>query len=214
MVGHSKWSEVKHIEGPLEVKRGAQFSRLVKETTVAPRLGGGDLGGNPRLRSVAETACAANIPKDNIESAVKKGARKIEGTHHEEIFYEAYASGGMAMIIEDAADNKNRPAADLRLIFSKNSGSLAASGSVLYMFRKKEQLTARPYAVADALRTRGIEADLQEHTYLPGNTVTVGDGAVAVQVLRLHETLEDHDDTQNVYSNFDIPEEVLARLPA
>ena len=250
MAGHSKWSKVKHIKGPLDVKRGAQFSKLVKEITVAARLGGGDVSGNPRLRSVVETARAANMPKDNIERAIKKGTGEIEGTHYEEILYEAYAPGGVAMIIETATDNKNRTTAELRLTFSKNGGSLAASGSVLYMFHRKGHLTIprsltdedrileltmdaraeefitedthylvttppeRIHAVAEALRTGGIEGVSQKHTYQPDKTVTVGDVAVAEQVLRLYETLEDNDDTQNVYSNFDIPEEVLARLPA
>ena len=250
MAGHSKWSKVKHIKGPLDVKRGAQFSKLVKEITVAARLGGGDLAGNPRLRSVVETARAANMPKDNIERAIKKGTGELAGAHYEETLYEAYAPGGVAMVIEAATDNKNRTAADLRLIFSKNGGSLAASGSVLYMFHKKGQITVprslsdedrvleltldagaeeiatedthyvvttppeRLYAVAEALQTRGIAAAPQKHTYLPDNTVLVGDEATAAQVLHLYETLEDNDDTQNVYSNFDIPEAVLARLPA
>ena len=250
MAGHSKWSKVKHIKGPLDVKRGAQFSKLVKEITVAARLGGGDLSGNPRLRSVVDTARAANMPKDNIERAIKKGTGELEGAHYEEVLYEAYAPGGVAMVIEGATDNKNRTAADLRLIFSKHGGSLAASGSVLYMFHKKGQITVprsltdedrileltldagaeeiatedthyivttppeRLYAVVEALRAGGVPADSQKHTYLPENTVLVGDEGVAAQVLHLYETLENNDDTQNVYSNFDIPEEVAARLPA
>ena len=190
------------------------------------------------------------MPKDNIERAIKKGTGELAGAHYEEILYEAYAPGGVAMVIEAATDNKNRTAADLRQIFSKHGGSLAASGSVLYMFHKKGLLTVprslteeehileltldagaekittedthyvvttppdRLYAVAEALRTGGVGSDSQKHTYLPDNTVTVGDDLTAAQVLRLYETLEENDDTQNVYSNFDIPEEVFARLPA
>ena len=250
MAGHSKWSKVKRIKGPLDVKRGAAFSKLVKEITVAARLGGGDLSGNPRLRSVVETARAANMPKDNIERAIKKGTGELEGGHYEETLYEGYAPGGVALLIEAATDNKNRTAADLRLILSKNHGSFAASGSVSYQFQKKGQITIprsltdedrileltldagaedltteethyvvttppdRLYAVADALQAGGIESETQKHVYLPDNAVAVTDEHTAAQVLRLYEALDDYDDTQNVYSNFDIPEEILARLSA
>ncbi len=141
MAGHSKWSKVKHIKGPLDVKRGQAFSKLVKEITVAARMGGGDLSGNPRLRSVVETARGQNMPKENIERAIKKGTGELEGVNYEEAVYEAYAPGGVAMIVEAATDNKNRTAADFRLIFGKNHGSLAATGSVSYMFHKKGQIT-------------------------------------------------------------------------
>ena len=209
MAGHSKWSKVKHIKGPLDVKRGAQFSKLVKEITVAACLGGGNLSGNPRLRSVVETARAANMPKDNIEHAIKKGTGEIGRTRYEETLYEAYAPGGVAMVIAAATDNKNRTAADLRFILSKNGGSLAASGSVLHMFP-----VDRFYAVAEALHVGKIEADSQKYPYLTDHTAPIHDEATAAQVLWLYETLEDNDDTQNVYPNFDIPEEVLSRLPA
>ena len=250
MAGHSKWSKVKRIKGPLDVKRGAAFSKLVKEIAVAARLGGGDLSGNPRLRSVVETARAANMPKDNIERAIKKGTGEIAGVHYDETIYEGYAPGGVALLIEAATDNKNRTAADLRFILSKNHGSFAASGSVSYQFHNKGRITIprsltdedrlleltldagagepatedtqyavttppdRLYAVADALRAGGIESDSQKHTYLPDNTVAVTDEHTAAQVLRLYEALDDYDDTQHVYSNFDIPEEILARLSA
>jgi YebC/PmpR family DNA-binding regulatory protein len=250
MAGHSKWSKVKRIKGPLDVKRGAAFSKLVKEITVAARLGGGDLSGNPRLRSVVETARAANMPKDNIERAIKKGTGEIAGVHYEETLYEGYAPGGVALLIEAATDNKNRTAADLRLILSKNHGSFAASGSVSYQFHKKGQITIlrslteedrileaaleagaeeltieethylvttppdRLYAVAAALEAGGIGIDACKHTFLPDHLVAVRDEPTASQVLRLYEALDDYDDTQNVYANFDIPEQVLARLSA
>jgi YebC/PmpR family DNA-binding regulatory protein len=248
MAGHSKWSKVKRIKGPLDVKRGQAFSKLVKEITVAARIGGGDPAGNPRLRSVVETARAQNMPRENIERAIKKGTGELAGGNFEEAVYEGYAAGGVAMIIEAATDNKNRTAADLRLIFSKNHGSLAASGSVLYLFHRKGQITIprsltdedrileltleagaeelateethyvvttpqdRLYAVAAALKAGGIAVDSQKLTYLSDSSASVADEATAAQVLRLHEALEDYDDTQNVYSNFDIPDEVLARL--
>jgi YebC/PmpR family DNA-binding regulatory protein len=250
MAGHSKWSKVKRIKGPLDVKRGQAFSKLVKEITVAARIGGGDPAGNPRLRSVVETARGQNMPRENIERAIKKGTGELAGGNFDEAVYEGYAAGGVAMIIEAATDNKNRTAADLRLIFSKNHGSLAASGSVLYLFHRKGQITIprsltdedrileltleagaeelateethyvvttpqdRLYAVAAALKAGGIAVDSQKLTYLSDSSASVTDEAVAAQVLRLHEALEDYDDTQNVYSNFDIPDEVLARLSA
>ena len=250
MAGHSKWSKVKHIKGPLDVKRGAMFSKMVKEITIAARMGGGDPGGNVRLRSAIEAAKAGNMPKDNIERAIKKGTGELEGAHIEEATYEGYAPGGVAMIVEAATDNKNRTAADLRSIFSKNHGSLAASGAVSYMFHKKGQfliprgaaeedrileltldagaedlapedgyfvLTSpqdRFYAVSEALKSGGITPESQKLTFIPDTTVPVQDEAVAAQVLRLYETLDEHDDIQNVYSNFDIPEEILAKLHA
>ena len=149
MAGHSKWSKVKHIEGPLDIKRGAACSKLVKEITVAARLGGGDyVSGNPRLNSPVDTARAAKLPKDNVERAIKKGTGELEGAHYEETIYEGYAPGGVALVIEAATDNKNRTAADLRLIFSKNGGSMAASGSVLHQFHRKGQLTV-PRSLTD-----------------------------------------------------------------
>jgi YebC/PmpR family DNA-binding regulatory protein len=248
MAGHSKWSKVKRIKGPLDVKRGAMFSKLVKEITIAARMGGGDPGGNVRLRSAIEAAKAGNMPKDNIERAIKKGTGELAGEHFEEATYEGYAPGGVAMIVEAATDNKNRTAADLRSIFSKNHGSLAASGAVSYMFHKKGQfliprdaaeedrileltldagaedlapeedyfvLTSpqdRFSAVGEALKKGGITPESQKLTFIPETTVPVRDEAIAAQVLRLYETLDDHDDIQNVYSNFDIPEEILTRL--
>ncbi len=250
MAGHSKWSKVKHIKGPLDVKRGQAFSKLVKEITVAARMGGGDLSGNPRLRSVVETARGQNMPKDNIERAIKKGTGELEGISYEEAVYEGYAPGGVAIILEAATDNKNRTAADLRLIFGKNHGSLAASGSVSYMFHKKGQLTIprsladedrilelaldagaeelttedahyvvttpadRLYSVAEALKQGRIETGSQKLTFLPDTMVAVTDEVIAGQVLKLYEALDHHDDTQNVYSNFDISEELLAKLSA
>ncbi len=246
MAGHSKWSKVKHIKGPLDVKRGAAFSKLVKEITVAARLGGGDLSGNPRLRSVVETARAANMPRDNIERAIKKGTGELEEAHYKKVPYEGYAPGGVALITTAATDNKNRTAADLRLILGKHHGSLAVSGSVLYMFHKKGQITVprsltdedrlleltldageisteethylvttppdRLYAAAEALRVGGIDSDSQKHTYLPDNTVSVADENTAAQVPKPHEALEACDDTPNVYSNFELPDDILARL--
>jgi YebC/PmpR family DNA-binding regulatory protein len=141
MAGHSKWSKVKHIKGPLDQKRGQLFSKLAKEITVASKMGGGDPGGNPRLRSAILSARAQSMPNDNIERAIRRGTGEgVEAANYEELVYEAYAPGGVALIIEAATDNKNRTAADLRLIFSKYQGSLASPGAVSYMFHRKGQI--------------------------------------------------------------------------
>jgi YebC/PmpR family DNA-binding regulatory protein len=251
MAGHSKWSKVKRIKGALDVKRGQLFSKLSKEISVAARSGGGDPAMNPRLRSAIETARAQSMPNDNIERAIKRGTGEgVDAQQFEEIVYEGYAPGGVALIVEAATDNKNRTAAEIRRIFSKNNGNLAASGSVSYMFHKKGQiivpraaieeeklfeialeagaeelttegeqyviLTAHDqlYAVAEALKQAGVTLDGQKFTFIPDTTVHVADEAAALQVLRLCESLEDDDDVQNVYSNLDISEELLAKLPA
>ena len=145
MAGHNKWSKIKRTKGVLDVKRGKIFSRLAKEITVAARMGGGDPGMNPRLRSAILAAKAQNMPNDNVERAVKKGTGEVEGEQYEELIYEGYAPGGVAILLETATDNKNRTAADLRLIFTKNNGNLASSGSVSYMFHRKGQI-AVPHA--------------------------------------------------------------------
>lgn len=248
MAGHSKWSKVKRLKGALDVKRGKIFSALSKEISVAAKSGGGDPDMNPRLRSAVLAARAQNMPNENIQRAIKRGTGEIEGQRFEELVYEGYAPGGVAVIVEVATDNKNRTAADLRLIFSKNHGNLASSGSVSYMFHKKGQIVVSQsvadgdklleaaidlpveeienegdrlvvftahdqlYAVAEALNQRGIVAEAQKHTYIPDITVPVVEESIAAEVIRLCEALEECDDVQNVYSNFDAPEELLVRL--
>lgn len=249
MAGHSKWSKVKHIKGAADVKRGKLFSKLSKEITVAAKMGGGDASANPRLRSAILSARAQSMPNDNIDRAIKRGTGEGGSAQSfEELVYEGYAPGGVAVIVEVATDNKNRTAADLRLIFTKHHGNLASSGSVSYMFHRKGQITVpvasiaedrlleivldagaeelnsdegyfvittahdRLYAVAEALKVAGVAAESQKLTYIPETTVPVADEHVAAQVIRLCEALEDNDDVQNVYSNFDVPEEVLAKL--
>ncbi len=251
MAGHSKWSKVKRFKGAIDQKRGALFSKLAKEITIAAKTGGGDPAANARLRSAIVSARAQSMPNDNIERAIKRGTGEgQEATHFDEIVYEGYAPGGVAVIVEAATDNKNRTAADIRRIFTKNDGSLATAGSVSYMFHKKgritvprdaisedklfeialeagaEELTTEEeqyvittahdqlYAVAEALKTAGVPTDGQKFTFIPDTTVPVTDEAVALQVLRLCDSLEEDDDVQNVYSNLDISDEVLAKLPA
>jgi YebC/PmpR family DNA-binding regulatory protein len=251
MSGHSKWSKVKRFKGAIDAKRGKIFSKLSKEISIAAKTGGGDPNGNPRLRSAVQAARAQSMPNDNIERAIKRGTGEgNEAAHFDEIVYEGYAPGGVAVIVEAATDNKNRTAAEIRSIFAKNNGNLGSSGSVSYMFHKKgqinvlrdsideerifelalnagaEELTTEEDqylittshdqldAVAEALKQAGVTTDGQKFTFIPDTTVPVADDTVARQVLRLCDELEDDDDVQNVYSNLDIPDELLARLPA
>jgi YebC/PmpR family DNA-binding regulatory protein len=251
MSGHSKWSKVKRFKGALDVKRGALFSKLSREITIAAKIGGGDPDANVRLRSAILSARGQSMPNDNIDRAIKRGTGEgVEAQHFDEIVYEGYAPGGVAVIVEAATDNKNRTAAEIRRIFSKNDGNLGTSGSVSYMFHKKgritvsrntiaeerifelaleagaEELTTEEeqyvittshdqlYAVAEALKHAGVTTDGQKFTFIPDTTVPVNDETVALQILRLCDSLEDDDDVQNVYSNLDIPDELLARLPA
>jgi YebC/PmpR family DNA-binding regulatory protein len=248
MAGHSKWSKVKRFKGALDAKRGKIFSRYSKEIMVAARTAGGDLNLNPRLRTAVVAARAQNMPNDTIERAIKKGTGEIAGGVLEELIYEGYGPGGAAIIVETATDNKNRTAADIRSIFSKNHGHLAASGSVSYMFKRKGLITIardaveeerlmevaleagaedlatdedlfvvttpqdRLYQVGEAIRNVGIHAESHKLTFLPGTTVTIDQEALASQVLRLCDALEENDDVQNVYSNFDISDELLTKL--
>jgi YebC/PmpR family DNA-binding regulatory protein len=248
MAGHSKWSKVKRFKGALDAKRGKIFSRFSKEIMVAARTGGGDLNVNPRLRTAVAAARAQNMPNDTIERAIKKGTGEIAVGVLEELIYEGYGPGSAAIIVEAASDNKNRTAADIRSIFSKNHGHLAASGAVSYLFRRKglitisrdavgeerlmdialeagaEDLAAdedlyivttpqdRLYQVGEAVRNAGIHAESQKLTFLPGTTVNIDQEGLASQVLRLCDALEENDDVQNVYSNFDISDELLTKL--
>jgi len=250
MSGHSKWSKVKRFKGALDTKRGALFSKLSREITIAAKTGGGDPNGNARLRSAILSARAQSMPNDNIDRAIKRGTGEgTEAQHFDEIVYEGYAPGGVAVIVEAATDNKNRTAAEIRSIFTRNHGNLASSGSVSYMFHKKgritvprgsieedrlfeitleagaEELTTEEeqyvittshdqlYAVAEALKNAGVTTDGQKFTFIPDTTVPVHEEAVALQILRLCDSLEEDDDVQNVYSNLDISDELLAKLP-
>ena len=251
MAGHSKWSKVKRFKGAIDAKRGKIFSKLSKEITIAAKSGGGDPNANPRLRGAIQAARAQSMPNDNIERAIKRGTGEgNDAQNFEEIVYEGYAPGGVAVIVEAATDNKNRTAAEIRSIFSKHNGNLASSGSVSYMFHKKGQITVprssidedrlfelaleagaeelttgedeyviitshdQLYAVAEALRNAGVITDGQKFTFIPDTTIPVADETVARDVVRLCDALEDDDDVQHVYSNLEIPDELLARLPA
>jgi len=248
MSGHSKWSSIKHKKGAADAKRGKIFTKITKEITLAARLGGGDVEGNARLRQAIAAAKAENMPKDNIEKAVKKGSGDPEGgAAYEEIVYEGYGPGGVAVLVEVMTDNKNRTVSDVRHIFSKHGGNLGENGCVAWIFEKKGSLIFSKDAVdEDRLMELALEAGaedvaVQESEYevitepntfedvrsamdaagvpyllaeigmIPQNTVKLEEGK-AGQMLKLMEKMEDNDDVQNVYANFDISDEIMEKL--
>ena len=247
MSGHSKWSSIKRKKGATDAKRGQVFTKLIKEITVAARIGGGDPEGNARLRTAIAAAKADNMPKDNIERAIKKGTGELEGVTYDEFLYEGYGPGGAAVLIEVMTDNKNRTTADIRHIFSKSSGNMGEAGCVAWMFDKKGYIVVEKAAadeeqlmevaldagaediqegekefevitdpgafdaVKEALDKAGITYLLAEVTMHPQSVVQL-EGKNAEHMLRLMEQLEDHDDIQKVYANFDIPEGVMEQL--
>ena len=246
MSGHSKWASIKHKKGAADAKRGQLFTKLIKEITAAARAGGGDPEGNPRLRLAMAKAKEGNMPKDNIERAVKKGTGELPGVSYEEVMYEGYAPGGVAVLVEALTDNKNRTTAEIRNLFSKNGGNMAGAGSTAWIFQKKgyilvdksrieeeklmdlalgvgaEDLKSEGSAyeiitnpkgldeVKGALEKSGVTCQSAELTMLPTSTVPVRDEAAAKKVLAFVETLEEHDDVNHAYANFDIPDEILA----
>ena len=246
MSGHSKWATIKHKKGAADAKRGKVFTRLIKEITVAAKQGGGDADGNPRLRTAILAAKAENMPADNIKRAIQRGTGELEGLSYEEITFEGYGPGGVAVIIDVLTDNRNRAVSEIRHAFSKNGGNLGESGSVSYMFVKKglivvpkdgadedkltetvleagaddlseesdswEILTAPKEfePVRDAVAKAGFKPEHAEVTMIP-STYQKLEGSQANAMMRLLEVLEDLDDTQNVYSNFDMD---AAEVPA
>lgn len=248
MAGHSKWSKVKHIKGVVDVRRGRLFSKLSKEISVAARLGGGNPDFNPRLRAGIQAARSASMPSDNIERAIKKALGELSATAIEEMTYEGYGPGGVAILLEAATDNKNRTAADLRTIFSRNHGNLAASGSVAYLFHRfgrilvsaevqaeerilevileagADDLTReedhfliltppdRLYAVGEALKEANFIPAEQKLTFLPENHVLITDEAIAQQITKLCDALEECDDILEVHANFDLSHDLCLKL--
>ncbi len=248
MSGHSKWSTIKHKKAATDAKRGKMFTKLIKEITVAARLGGGDPSANPRLRAAIDAAKGQNMPKSNIERAIKKGTGELEGVSYEEITYEGYGPGGVAVLVETITDNRQRTVADVRHLLSKRGGNMGEPGSVSWVFEKKGlvviekdkvdeetlmdvaldagaddirdegsewEVECAPEAlpaVRDALTGAGIEIISAEVSMVPGNTVKLEDEKQAKQMLLLMEALEENDDVQNVYANFDIPEEILEKV--
>jgi YebC/PmpR family DNA-binding regulatory protein len=247
MSGHSKWATIKHKKGALDAKRGKAFTRLIKEITIAARSGGGDPDSNPRLRGAVAAAKAENMPADNIKRAIQRGTGELPGTTYEEISFEGYGPGGVAIIVEATTDNRNRAVSEIRHAFAKNGGNLGEPNSVRFMFSKKgiiavpksaateEQLmnivleaggddlndegenweiVTDPQsfeAVAQAVRDAKLETVMSEVTMI-ASTYTRLEGATAAQMIRLLEALDDHDDVQNVYSNFDMDTQQLEEV--
>lgn len=162
MSGHSKWSTIKHKKGAADAKRGKVFTKILKEITVAARLGGGDVAANPRLRLAVDQAKGSNMPKDNWERAIKKGTGELEGVTYEEVIYEAYGPGGVAILVEAMTDNKNRTTPEVRSYFTKFGGELGAMGSVAYLFNKQGQIVVEPEVAEDKVMEVALEAGAED----------------------------------------------------
>ena len=239
MAGHSKWKQIKHYKAATDAKRGAKFTKMIREITVAAKFGGGDPDGNPRLRTAIDIAKSASMPKENIERAVKKGTGELEGVDYVEVVYEAYGPGGVAIMIQALTDNPTRTVAEVRAKLSRLGGNLGASNSVSFMFDRKGVITvdagdrdedtameaaleagaedfARDddvfsvitvpsdlHAVRVALEAKGLAAREAVFSWIPRNSIRV-EGAVADQLLKLLEALEELEDVQKVDANFDM----------
>jgi YebC/PmpR family DNA-binding regulatory protein len=248
MSGHSKWHSIKHKKGAADKARGKLFARLIRQIEVAAREGGGDLEGNPTLRTMVQKARDSSVPVDTIDRAIKRGTGELEGVRYEPVTYEGYAPNGVAVFVECLTDNRNRTTAEIKNIFSRNGGSMAEPGSVAWQFERKGLViierdaaseddlmvaaldagaeditdtgdtwvvTTGPtdlHAVRTALDDAGIAVTSADLTMVPSTTVPLGDESSAKSVLRVVDALEDHDDVQNVYANFDIPDDVLATV--
>jgi len=247
MAGHSHWAQIKRKKAAQDAKRGQLFTKLIREIIIAVRTGGsGDPDLNPRLRSAIQAARAANMPKENIERAIKKALGLEEGTHFEEAVFEGYGPGGVAILINTITDNRRRTVSELRHLFSKYGGNLAEPGAVAWIFEKKglivvpreneekvleiaietgaedtKEYESEIEIITDPSQFEEIKKSLEEAgikiisakvTMVPKNTVPVTDQSTAQSLLKLMEALDDHDDVQQVYANFDIPEDVMESL--
>ena len=247
MAGHSKWANIQHRKGAQDKKRGKLFTKLIREITVAARMGGGDIVANPRLRLAVDKAKAQSMPKDNIERAIKRGSGELDGADYSEIRYEGYGPGGTAVMVDCLTDNKNRTVAEVRHAFSKFGGNLGADGSVSYLFNHVGQLLYPSGSDEDTVMEAAIEAGAEDVVFEddqsievltdPGDFEAVRDGMVAAgfepqsaqltmrastnaelgakeaaSMVKMLEVLEDLDDVQEVYSNADISDEVLAQI--
>lgn len=249
MSGHSKWAGIKHKKAVTDAKKGAKYTKLIKEITVAAREGGGNPDMNPGLRAAIAKAKVENMPSDNVKMAVKRGTGELPGVVYETVMYEAYGQGGVAILIEALTDNKNRTTAEVRNTLSKKGGNMAGAGSVSWMFGKKGYILVDKKEIAEeelmnvaldagaedikqddknfeiitsiqdlekvkqAIEAKGVKIQIAELTMIPLSTIKLT-GQDAKQILSLVEALEDHDDVQEVYANFDIPDEILEALAA
>lgn len=248
MSGHSHWAGIKHKKAANDAKRGKVWSKLARMIIVAARQGGGDPSANLTLRYAIDKAKAANMPKDTIEKAIKKGTGGLEGAQYEEILYEGYGPKGVAVMVETLTDNRNRTGPEIKKIFERSGGSLGTSGCVNYMFSKKGlitvncanaqeddlmelalgagaddmetsgdvfEITCDPSAfdeLVKALQEQNIPTEVAELSMVPNNSIQVADAETARKIMNLMDAFDDHDDVQNMYANFDIPEEILAKL--
>jgi YebC/PmpR family DNA-binding regulatory protein len=249
MSGHSKWASIKHKKGALDAKRGKVFTKIIREMTIAARLGGGDPDSNPRLRTAVDKAKAANMPADNIKRAIQKGTGELEGTSYEDLTLEGYGPGGVAILVEGTTDNRNRTVSEIRHIFTKHGSNLGGAGSVSYLFKPKGVIAVSAQkaseeklmevaleagaddirgegdlfevytpqaaydAVVKALKAAGIEPDEAELGKYADTSISL-EGAKAQQMLKLMEALEDHEDVQNVWANFDISDKEMEAAAA
>ena len=247
MSGHSKWATIKHKKGALDAKRGKIFTRLIKEITMAAKSGGGDPDSNPRLRTAVAAAKAENMPADNIKRAIQRGTGELPGAVYEEVTFEGYGPGGVALLVEVTTDNRNRTVSEIRHIFTKGGGNLGEAGSVSWMFHKKGEIvvpksaakeedlmnvvlenggedmnddgdswavttdTSSYEAVLSAIKNAKMEVAHSQIGMVPQNYIKL-EGPAASQMIRLLESIEDHDDVQNVYSNFDVDQKQLEEV--
>ena len=249
MSGHSKWSKIKHTKGAADAKRGKIFTKIIREMSIAARLGGGDPNANPRLRTAVDKAKAVNMPADNIKRAIQKGTGELEGTSYEDLTLEGYGPGGVAILVEGTTDNRNRTVSEIRHVFSKNGGNMGAAGSVSYMFKPRGYIAIASDKVSEeklmdlaldagaedigssgdlwevytspgtyeavlaAVKKAGIAPEESEIGKYAENSIPL-EGVKAQQMLKLVEALEDNDDVQNVWANFDIADKELEAAAA
>jgi YebC/PmpR family DNA-binding regulatory protein len=250
MSGHSHWATIKHKKGALDAKRGKVWSKLARAIIVAAKNGGGDPGSNITLRYAIDKAKGANMPKDTIEKAIKRGTGEMEGITFESIQYEGYGPSGVAIVVEVLTDNRNRTGPEIKRIFEKHAGSLGTPGCVSWSFKQKGMITVPTDKVGEddlmelvlgagaedmqntgsyyeitcepaaydglkkALESKGIPMETAEVSKIPQTTVSISDENTARKIVSLMEAFDDHDDVQNAYANFDIPEEVMAKVSA
>ncbi len=248
MSGHSHWAGIRYKKAVIDAKRGKIWSKLARMIIVSAKTGGGDPAANLSLRYAIDKARAANMPKDTIEKAIKKGTGELEAANFEEVLYEGYGPGGVAIMVQALTDNRNRTTPEIKRLFERHGGSLGTSGCVNWMFSKKGlitvntadanedklleialaagaddmqttgdvfEITCEPAAyekLKETLKEKDIATEVAEISMVPQNTVPVNDAAGARKIISLMEAFEDHDDVQNVYANFDIPDEIVSRI--